>query len=155
MERYAEALPGYEATVAMYEQQGRRYGLTATLGGLSYCLLKLGQTDRAWEVFRQLRDLVEELNRPILQSVVLRYRAFFESPTQAVDTLRAALIIARDLRRRFDEAGCLLALSGVVTDEAERQALWQAGAVILQECGATAWLAGHSPDNPPTLPVSV
>ncbi len=67
--------------------------------------------------------------------------------------LRQALSLARDLQRRLDEAACLLSLSALVEDDTERNALWQAGADILTQCGAAAWLTGRTPQNPPFIPM--
>lgn len=155
MGRYAEALPIYEVTTELQRQQGRRMMLFSTLGGLSYCYLKLGQPERATATMQHMQELAAELNRPLFQLAFLRYRAIYEPPRPAAVTLHEALNVARQLQRRFDEAACLLSLSGVVEDITERETLWQAGANILIDCGAETWLAGHSPEDPPALPVSI
>ncbi len=50
-------------------------------------------------------------------------------------------------------AGCLFSLAALENDAAERDRLYDQAAAMLREMEAEAWMAGHSPADPPLLPM--
>jgi hypothetical protein len=91
-----------------------------------------------------LRNIEMLANRCLAQTARGEQRATY---------LRQALDLALQLHRRFDEAACLLSLASVTADDLERETLWATAADLLRQCDAADWLSGHSPDNPPFLPL--
>ena len=55
----------------------------------------------------------------------------------------------------MDEAGCLFSLAAIETDAAQGHAYYQAAARLLEQMGATQWLAGKSLADPPSLPLTI
>jgi len=76
-------------------------------------------------------------------------------PAERRELLTEMWAAARATGRPMDEAGCLFALAAIDADPAERAAHYRAGVELVQQMGATAWLVGRSPANPPWLPMMI
>lgn len=113
---------------------------------------RLGEITKAEESVRRALELGRPAKRG-LELLADRLLALWRPRAESEVLLRQALLIARQIHRRLDEAACLLSLSAVVESESERTAMWQAGTHLLKQCGASAWLTGCSPDNPPFVPM--
>jgi tetratricopeptide (TPR) repeat protein len=152
--RYAESLDDIAACQHLFIEQNRRAMYIASLVDLGYCCVGLGELARARQAVNDALQQAEELSLPTLRLIALRCLAVIE-PDQSMERLQEALSLARELERRLDEAGCLLSLAGLSADETERLRLWNEGALLLQQCGASAWLIGRAPDNPPVVALTL
>ena len=97
--------------------------------------------------------LASGLDFPILHVLTTRCLALFKPPVEQERLLREALALAEAYGRRLDVAGCLFSLAALEADAAERSRLYDQAAAMLQAMGAEAWLVGHSPADPPLLPM--
>lgn len=129
---------------------GLQQHLAETYVHLSCCLYGLDHQEDAETAVSQAAQMAHKIDSPTLHSMILRCQALFVPAPEAVTLMQQALKNARQSRRRLDEAHCLLLLAGFA-DGQQRTALWAAGAAIMHEIGAEAWLNGRSPDNPPTI----
>jgi tetratricopeptide (TPR) repeat protein len=120
------------------------------------CYWNLGKTEQAYQAAQRAVQIGEELKSgiPGISVPALRTLAVVQPAPQAEASLRQALALADQYNRKYDTAACLLSLAGIVPAP-EREDLWQQGVAILNEMGASSWVAGRSPSNPPLLPITV
>ncbi len=153
--RHAEGLCDIEACQTLLLAQGRRVVYIGSLVDLAYCCAQLGETTRAQRAAQDALHQADELGLLNLRLIALRCLAQIDPANHQHERLREALALARQLKRRLDEAGCLLSLAGATAVDTERTQLWNEGVSLLQQCGARAWLAGHSPDHPPFIAMTL
>lgn len=147
---FATALPLLEESIARLQSLGLQLQLAESYIFLSYCLDGLGRRAEAETAVAQAMEIAEKLDSPALQGLILRCRAHFAAPTEAIDLMEQALTQARQYGRKLEEGRCLLRLA-VLSSGRQRDKLWAEGAAIMNEIGAEAWLDGRSPENPPTV----
>ncbi|MFP4395711.1 MAG: hypothetical protein ACLFTI_10655 [Anaerolineales bacterium] len=148
--KYEAAIPDLAADFDFSEDQNLSGAVVMDCICLSLCYQGLGQEERAIRLAERAWEIAQRLGKPVFQALALRCLAE-HLPAQRFDLLERALALAREAQRPLDEAACLLSLSGLTGDEKERHRLWQQGVRILARIGATAWLAGASPRNPPRI----
>jgi len=112
----------------------------------------LGKKPRAAVLLREAEEVARRAGSEVLVGLVWRAQAMLLPPQEAAALLQRALEVSQRNQRPFDQAGCLLWLAKYASSEAERQALWQQAAEILQALEASAWLRNASPLRPPILP---
>lgn len=150
--QYSEALKILHVTSAFYEQQGYRDVELVILLEISYCHLQLGQMEQAIEFARRAEAICNTTDSRLLRSFLLRHSAILPLPEPRRPLAVQALALSREQVRPVDIAACLLTLVRVTEDETERDQYWQESIDLLQEIGATGWLDGASPQNPPFIP---
>ncbi len=129
----------------------RSWAVASTFLGLNFAFL--GEQARAAELLREAEETARRVGSEVLTGLVWRAQALLVPPPEAVALLRRSLEISQRRQRPFDQAACLLWLAKHAPREAERQALWQEAAEILQALEASAWLRDASPLRPPILPM--
>jgi tetratricopeptide (TPR) repeat protein len=147
---YAEAIPDLEADLRFSEEQQLSGAVLMDCICLSLCYLELEQRDRALRLAERSMKIANTQENAVFQTLALRCLAEHR-PEKRLDLLHRALDLARQNQRPLDEAGCLLSLVGLTGCRHERAKLWGRGVQILEEIGATGWLAGASPDAPPRV----
>jgi tetratricopeptide (TPR) repeat protein len=147
---YEAAIPDLEADFDFSEEQNLSGAVVMDCICLSLCYQGLGQEEQAIRLAERAWEVAQRLGKPVFQALALRCLAEHR-PAQRFDLLERALTLARKAHRPLDEAACLLSLAGLTEDEDERRRLWQRGVRILARIGATAWLAGASPRDPPRI----
>ena len=147
----APALPRLQAIYDRLLAQERPEGYLSVHVDFAVAFHLLGDREQSRE--NALRICAHPVTQkyPSLQILGLRARALTEEAVTAGSTLQEALGLAREHGRALDEAGCLLSLAALASDSAEQQRLWHEGSVLLTRIGATAWLDGRTPDNPPLV----
>lgn len=118
---------------------------------LSLCYAGLEQHELALQLSEEALDIACQVGAVALKTLAWRCLAEHQPPSQRVESLQRALEFARQCRRRLDEAACLLSLASLTEDKEERDRLWSSGVHLLEEIGATDWLVGCSPENPPHI----
>ena len=153
--RYEEALPDIEFSLDLYRQQGRIEGILVTTIDLIIYLRGIGDEEQAARVAEENYAAARRESYPHLHIVTARCLALFPPAERQRTLLEEALALAREHERPLDEAGCLFSLAGLAEDATARNALYGEGVRLLQQMGATGWLAGKSPANPPLLPMTI
>lgn len=152
--RYQEAEK--DLLYSLQEAQQRNLPVLFILNQFYWCLYLAGtgRQNEAQAIAMESYDAAEQiLGDPVIRLFARRVLAQYVPPEKGISLLQEGLTMAQELKRPLDEAGCLLSLAGLTQDEARQKALWQQGAHRLAEIGATDWLLGHSPDNPPFIGV--
>ena len=147
---FAAALPDLEASLVQLRTLGLQQQLAETYLHLGCCFYGLGRLAEAKTAVYQAEQTVGAIKSPALEGLLLRCHALLAPLPEAFTLLEKALAVARQSRRRLDEARCYLRLSTLSSDH-RRDEFWEAGVVILHEIGATAWLENCSQDKPPLL----
>ena len=148
--KYEAAIPDLAADFDFSEDQNLSGAVVMDCICLSLCYQGLGQEERAIRLAERAWEVAQCLGKPVFQALALRCLAEHR-PAQRFDLLERALELAREAHRPLDEAACLLSLASLTDDEEVRQRLWQQGVRILERIGATAWLEGASPCDPPQI----
>ncbi len=151
---FEAALQALQKDARHAEQQGSREGKVATYVNLARCLGKLGRTEEAVALSRRALTLARDSGSATANLAALRSLAEWMPHLQQEPLLREALLLARKTGRRLDEAACQLSLSALYEGQ-ERERLWQQGVALLQEIKAIAWVRGHTPDDPPCIPLAI
>ncbi len=151
---FGAALEALKEDARHSEQRGSREGRVAVYVNLARCLGGLGRRDEAVALARRALALAQDTGSATVRLAALRSLAEWLPPSQQEPYLREALHLARQTGRRLDEAACLLSLAAVHAGE-ERQRLWQQGVALLQEMEALAWVQGRTPDDPPSIPLTI
>lgn len=150
---FAASLDYLEKGLVYYRRQNRENMLLHSQLGQSYAYWGLGR----WAEGKALAEnvlqqgLTQYAAQPYLSLLARRCLALFCPPEEAITLLQTAVGQAQQIHSWLQEAACLLSLSGLVADPAQRQQLWQAGSHLLAEHDAIDWLIGHSPQNPPFI----
>lgn len=147
---YETALPLLEESITQLQSLGLQRQLAESYVHLSYCLFKLGRREGAETAVAQAVTLAAPIASPVLDGMILRCRALFVPQAEAVALLEQALELAQRSRRRLDEGHCYLQLAVLASGQQQAE-LWAAGAAIMHEIGAAAWVDGRSPNNPPAI----
>lgn len=148
---YEAARQELEESLARVTGEGRQELIAAVQLDLSLCYAGLGQHEAAYDMAQQAYTRAMEMSFPGLTIIALRVLALHGPSEARIHHLKQALSLARRHGRLSDEAGCLFSLAGLAMDKKERAVYWQQAARLLQQMGATAWLDGRSPGNPPFL----
>ena len=152
---YDRAIEEHAISDAFFEKRGSREGYGMGVVWVACCNYQLGRKEAA---LQQLQDVlfwtIENRSR-VLEALTRRCLAHFLPFEEREAHLQISLNLVRTQGRQLEEAACLLALAQVTQDEAHRQEIWQEGVGILKRIGATAWLKGHSIDDPPFIPMFV
>lgn len=148
--KYEAAIPDLEADLDFSIEQNLSGPVMMDCICLSLCYQGLGQRERALRLAERAMEIAPHWGN--VSSLPLALRCLAEHrPEQRADLLQRALVLTRQGQRPLDEAACLLSLAGVAEDEEERTRLWDQGVRILEQIGATAWLAGALPHDPPRI----
>jgi hypothetical protein len=153
--RYEEALEDIEFSLNLYREQGRLEGTIVTTIDLVMYLRGIGEHERAAELARENYEAAWNEDFPHLHIVTARCLALFQSPAEQEALLRRALALAREHERPMDEAGCLFSLAAIAANGKDRADYYQEAVRLLERMGATGWLDGKSPDDPPLLPMTI
>lgn len=148
--KYEAAIPDLEADLNFSEEHDLVGAVEMDCICLSLCYQGLGQEEHAVRLAERAWEIAQRLEKPVFRALALRCLAEHR-PARRFDLLEQALALACEAQRPLDEAACLLSLAGLAEDEEERQRLWAEGVRILERIGATAWLTGASPDDPPRI----
>jgi tetratricopeptide (TPR) repeat protein len=151
LSKLEEARRELESGLTFYEEQGYSEPIMTSCIRLSYCYANLGQERRALEMAQRALSMAREVNDVVMEIDAMRCLAELQLPNQRANLLRQALPLARQKEQRLDAAACLLQMAELAGEKEEKLALWNEGVQILEKIGATAWLEGHSPDNPPRI----
>ena len=153
--RYEEALGDIEFSLDLYRRQGRVEGTLVTTIDLVIYLRGIGDEAQAARLAEENYAAARRENFPHLHIVTARCLALFPPAARQRALLEEALALAREHKRPLDEAGCLFSLSGLANDKATRDTYYRAAERLLQQMGATGWLVGKSPTDPPLLPMTI
>ena len=151
---YQAAVADLETWIDFAGHTGARGAFAVDSLNLSHCYAQLGQVDRAIQITENVLQIARESGSQVIRGLALRHLADYGPAHERAGYLQQALEIAREYRRRLDEADCLLALAGLAQDSQEQARLWEQGVAILTQIGATAWLESASPDHPPHIPAT-
>ncbi|MBV8823069.1 MAG: tetratricopeptide repeat protein [Chloroflexi bacterium] len=155
LQEYDLAKDDLEADLAFVKEEGKQEALGCTYVNLSCCHAGLGHREQAVQLAEQGFDIADKTHSVALQVVALRCLAEYQPLQQQRELLQQALTLANRFQRLFDEAACFLSLARLAENKEEQTTLWKQGTCLLEEIGATAWLAGCSPSQPPRLPLLV
>ncbi len=148
--KYQAALADLQTSYELFKDQGRAESVIASYIDLSYCYFGLGERERALQYAQKALKMARCSEFSTIRIIALRCIA---EQTEDIEKRRAyldeALALARAHERRLDEAGCLLSLCEITQEPGKKNRLWEEGKKLLEECGASAWLEGASPENPP------
>lgn len=147
---YEAALPLLEESIDRLQALGLLQQLAQTYAHLSCCLDGLGRRENATTAVVQAEKLIQNIESPSIQGLILRCRARLASLPEAISLVKCALALARRHSQRLDEGICLLRLAILSSGQQQAQ-FWEEGSILINEIGAEAWLDGRSPQNPPTL----
>lgn len=147
---FAAALADLQVEQEFAERSGLPEGLICNYVTQVRCLAGLGQTAAAHALAERALAMARRTGSAALIIIALRCLAEQVAADAARAALAEALNLAQKTGRQLDEAACLLALAGLMGG-AEQRTTWRAGRRILQRMGASAWLKGHSPLNPPQI----
>ena len=153
--RYEDALADIEFSLDLYRRQGRLEGTIVTMIDLIIYLRGTGDEAQAARLAQENYEAARREDFPHLHVVTARCLALFPPAERQRALLEEALALAREHERPLDEAGCLFSLAGLAGDAAERGSLFRAAERLLRQMGATGWLEGRSPANPPLLPMTI
>ena len=145
----AAALADLDAERAFCEERGSPEGLVCNYVSYVRCLAALGRGGEALALAQQALDIART-SSPSIQVLALRSLAEWSPVAQRELMLREALSLAQRMGRQLDQAACLLSLAALKAGK-EQASLWSKGKRLLEKIGAVAWLAGHSPQNPPQI----
>ena len=153
--KYQQAIPGLLKSLEHYKAIGAKERQLGTEIDLLLCYK--GQKDLTQAEFfaNSIENLLNngglERNTP----VALRAIALCRPSDKAEALLQTAHNLAMQGGYLMEQAACLLLLSALTPSQEDRQLLWRKADRLCQTCGASAWLKGRSPDNPPFLPFVV
>lgn len=150
--RLEDARPDIEASLHHFRQQGRVEGIIAATVDMTLFLRSVGEMETAAEMAAENYTQAHNLSIPSLSILTARCLALFQAPREQEALLNEALSLARKHDRQLDIAGCLFSLSGMVEEPSEGVSMYLEAETMLDQMGAQAWLAGHSPGDPPLLP---
>ncbi len=151
--RYDEARPDLQDSLRYFQDEGMIESTILATVDMALFLRATGEWQRAAALAAESAALAAGLDFPVLRLLTTRCLALFQSPAEQQRMLHKALALAEAHERRLDMAGCLFSLAGLAVDAAERDRLYDQAAAILRELEAEAWLVGHSPADPPLLPM--
>lgn len=151
--RYAEAQAAIQAGAAYCQRSGDTRGHISCLLHLSRCHAWQDDPAAAQTTLAEAAALAADQS-PVLRALVRRHQADYRPPAERASILQQTLGMARERRRRLDEADCLLQLASLAADPGARAQLWAQGAAILTEIGAAAWLVGATGECPPRIPIT-
>ncbi|MCB8926664.1 MAG: tetratricopeptide repeat protein [Ardenticatenaceae bacterium] len=147
---YEAALPLLEESLDRLHTLGLLQQLAQTYAHLSCCLDGLGRREEAITAVAQAENLIQNIESPSIQVLILRCRARLTPLQEATNLVKQALALARRHSQRLDEGICLLRLA-LLSSGLHQAQFWEEGSAIINEIGAEAWLDGRSLQNPPTL----
>lgn len=151
--RHDEARPDIQDSLRYFQDEGMfENTILATLDMVLF-LRATGESEQAAALADESFSQASRLDYSVLRILTTRCLALFQPPAEQDRLLREALALAEVHERRMDVAGCLFSLAALQTDEAERGRLYGQAAAMLRDMQAEAWLAGHSPYDPPLLPL--
>lgn len=150
-ENYAEALEEVTSNDDYYVQRGIREGYFVDFVWSACCHYQLGQKEIAFTKIHRAIAWAEEHGSHLLACVSHRTLAYFLPYEEKLPHLERCIELSQTLEKKFEKAAVLLTIAQVLPAD-RRQQTWQAGVDLLNEMGATAWLEGHSIDDPPYLP---
>ncbi|MBN1486193.1 MAG: tetratricopeptide repeat protein [Anaerolineae bacterium] len=127
-------------------------GEISCLLNLSMCYWMMQEKAQAIQAAERANMLANEIDSIVIKALAARILARYQPEDGQAAVLQETLVVMRDRHRRLSEADCLLSLAALAKDNTEQEELWKQGVQILTEIGATAWLKGATPQNPPLLP---
>ncbi len=151
--RHDEAQPDIEHSLRYFRDEGIIENTVLATLDMALFLRATGEWEQAMALAEVSYSQANGLDFPILRILTTRCLALFRPPAEQGRLLREALALAEAHERRMDVAGCLFSLAALEADAAVRGRLYDQAAAMLREMGAEAWLAGHSPTEPPLLPM--
>lgn len=151
--RHDEAHPDIQYSLRYFQDEGMIESTILATLDMALFLRATGEWERAAALAAESSALAAGLDFPVLRLLTTRCLALFQPPGEQQRMLHEALALAEAHERRLDMAGCLFSLAGLAADAAERGRYYDQAAAILREIEAEAWLAGHSPADPPLLPM--
>lgn len=146
---FAAAIADLAVGEAYCRQQTLNHALALVLTSLSWCYDGVGQTEKAEALAQEALTLADTVI-PRAKAIAHRCLAGLSSTSTAArrQHLHAALSSARSRGQQWETAASLLSLCAV-----ESPQYWPEAVDLLQKMGATDWLNGRSPQNPPSLPL--
>ena len=153
--RYEEALADLEFSLDLYRRQERIEGMIVTTIDLIIYLRGIGDEEQAARLAEENYAAARRESYPHLHIVTARCLALFPPAERQRALLEEALALARTHERPLDEAGCLFSLAGLAENAMTQDDLYQQGTRLLRRMGATGWLMGKSPADPPLLPMTI
>lgn len=147
--QYIEAIQDLESREVM-QVYTISEGAGVTNANLCCAYAGIGDHETAIAYAEKALQIARSGGYPHLEVISLRAYAQAVTGEQREYYLRQALKLATG-HSPLDEAGCWLALCATTTDMATQADYWQRGVAILEDIGATDWLIGHSPSNPPVV----
>lgn len=153
--RFEEALADIEFSLDLYRRQGRVEGTIVTTIDLILYLRGMGDEEQATRLAEENYEAALREDFPHLHIVTARCLALFPPVERQRALLEQTLALAREHERPMDEAGCLFSLTGLTEDAAGRDTYYRAAERLLRQMGATGWLTGKSPADPPLLPMTI
>lgn len=150
---YTKTLEEHIEADKFSKKYGARDGFMISKLWVGMCQYQLGEKTAAIRKMRQVVHWCQTNDVKMLEGPALRCLAHHLPPHKRNSYLKRALQLARIQDRKLEEAGSLLQLAQVADTFKEKQDYWDAGVALLQSMGASAWLEGHSIQNPPLLPI--
>lgn len=150
---YTRSLEEHAITDVYSRKHGARDGHMISNLWVAMCLYQLGQRTKAIRKIRRVVHWCQTNDVPMLESPACRCLAHFLPVNKRKPYLDRALQLTHQQNRRLEEAGALLQLAEIASSPEEQTRLWKQGAEILSMIGASAWLQGHTPQDPPFIPM--
>ncbi|GIK56017.1 MAG: tetratricopeptide repeat protein [Chloroflexi bacterium] len=149
---YEDGLVDVRPGLAYYQAQNHAVMSLLCQMSLAFAYWGMGQRTEGLPLAEEV--LTAAITRfpdlPFLALFARRCLALFHPQAEAIRLLQEALIQARELGLRLQEAACLISLSALVNNHSEQQMFWDEGLRLLQEMDALAWLE-NSPHTPPFI----
>ncbi len=149
------ALPDLLRSLQDYAAQNRFDMLVGSLIDVTICYYRLQDLEAAAHYADRAYKLALENDNSALLLIALRALALILPDSQKTATLQQALTLARQLHRRLDTAGCLLALAHLADSPEIQAQYWREASLILQETGCEKWLEGKRMDDLVIFPIFV
>ena len=127
--------------------------LSMTEANLSWCYADMGDHQQALFYARQAVAHSREMRADTQEIIALRCLSRFQSGKEKLKSLNRSLQLSQNHNQPFNQAAILLLLGATIENKKDQAAFWHKATILLNDMGAEAWLEGHSPDNPPQLPL--
>lgn len=153
MGKYSLAIEEHQITDPYLRKHGARDGYKLAHLWVACCQDQLGDQQKALQKARRVLRWCRKNDVPSIEGPANRCLAHLLPPERRLPYLQRALYLARTQNRRLEEAACLFQLAEIAATDEEQESFWNTATAILEQIGASPWLEGHNPSNPPFLPI--
>lgn len=150
LNRYSEGLQEMEFEIQCSDVQSSELSVLCNAMARIRCLAELNHQTEAKTLAHEVLTRARATQHQGTIIAALRCMAQQVPKEQRPPLLQEALNLAQQRHSKLDEAACWLGLAEITVGQ-ERRTCWQRGKRILKEIGASAWLDGCTPSNPPYI----